>query len=451
MEHVLDGLLDAFRRAAAALPDSRRGSNTRYDLSDAAACALAAFFFQAPSFLEFQRRMQQQSSRSNCHTLFGVQAVPCDNRIRDLLDGLDPDRFADLFPLCLNAVGEQGALAPFERLGGRLLVALDGIQIHCSDTIRCAQCSVRHVGAHKREQYFHTMLAATVVADGHSRVLPLMPEFVQPQQDPAADRPELTEEERKQDCERNAAKRWLPAHIDELRPYRPVFLGDDLYCCQPLCRLVTDLGADFLFVCKPSSHKRIYELLHDDFIHSSGWLKTRNRHKQVERQRFRWMNGLPVRDSDDAVMGSWVEFVIERHGERTYTNTFFTSLEVTAANVAAIARAGRARWKIENEGFNCLARHGYNLKRNFGHGRHGLANLLATLNLFAFALHAVLDCVSELWRQGRACVGPRHKFFATLGFLTEWFCFGSWTALFETVARQRPPPSDPRAAAFAPS
>ena len=450
MEDVLGGLLDAFRQSAAFLPDSR-GRNKRYALADAASCALSVFFFQAPSFLEFQRRMQRENSRSNCHTLFGVQAIPCDNRIRDLLDGVDPDRFAELFPLCLNAVGEQGALAPFERLGGRLLVALDGIQIHCSDTIRCAQCSIRHVGAQQREQYFHTMLSATVVADGHSLVLPLMPEFVQPQQDPGADQPELSEEQRKQDCERNAAKRWLPAHIDELRPYRPVFLGDDLYCCQSLCRLVANLGADFLFVCKPSSHKRIYELLHDDFIHSSGWIKTRNRRKLVERQRFRWMNGLPVRDSDDAVMGSWVEFVIERNGERTYTNTFFTSLEVTADNVAAIARAGRARWKIENEGFNCLARHGYNLKRNFGHGSHGLANLLATLNLFAFALHAVLDCVSELWRQGRAYVGPRRKFFATLGFLTEWFCFCSWTALFETVARKRPPPSDPRAAAFAPS
>ena len=85
MEHVLTGLLDAFRQAAAALPDSRRGSNTRYDLSYAAACALAAFFFQAPSFLEFQRRMQQQSSRSNCHTLFGVQAIPCDNRYGNLM------------------------------------------------------------------------------------------------------------------------------------------------------------------------------------------------------------------------------------------------------------------------------------------------------------------------------------------------------------------------------
>lgn len=293
------------------------------------------------------------------------------------------------------------------------------------------------------------MLSATVVADGHQRVLPLMPAFVQPQQDPAADRPELSEAQRKQDCERNAAKRWLPAHTDELRPYRPVFLGDNLYCCQPLCRLVGELGADFLFVCKPSPHKRLYELLHDDFIHSSGWIKTRNRHKQVERQRFRWMNGLPIRDSDAAVMGAWVEFAIERHGERTYTNTFFTSLQVTADNMAAIARARSARRKIENEGFNCLVRHGYYLKRNFGHGGRCLPDLFTTLNLFAFVLHAVLDCVSELWRQGRAQAGTCRKFFVTLGFLTKLFCFGSWAALLETVARKRPPPFAARAAARA--
>ena len=118
--------------------------------------------------------------------------------------------------------------------------------------------------------------------------------------------------------------------------------------------------------------------------------------------------------------------------------------------MAEIARAGRARWKIE-EGFNCLARHGYNSKRNFGHGRDGLANLLATLNLFAFALHAVLDCVSDLWRQCRDRAGTRRKFFATLGFLTEWHLFRSWTALLETLSRKRPPPTDPRVAACAPT
>lgn len=451
MENVLNEMLGAFRQTALALPDSRQGRNKRYALADAASCALSVFFLQSQSFLEFQRRMQQEISRSNCQTLFGVQDIPCDNQIRNLLDGLDPDAFGQLFPLCLDTLREHGALAPFQRLGGRLLVALDGIQIHRSDSVCCQQCATRHVGAAKTKQYFHTMLAATVVADGHNRVLPLMPEFVQPQQDPAAEQPELSEEQRKQDCERNAAKRWLPAHMGELRPYRPVFLGDDLYCCQSLCRLVRALGADFLFVCQPSSHKRLYELLHDDFIHSTGWLRTRNRKRQVERQRFRWMRGVPVRDSNDAVPGSWIEFSIERHGKRTYLNTFFTSLEVTADNVAAIARAGRARWAIENEGFNCLARHGYNIKRNFGHGRDGLANLLATLNLFAFALHAALDCVSDLWRQCRDRAGTRRGFFEALRFLTQWFCFPCWTALFETMLRQRPPPSMPLAEAAPPS
>lgn len=440
MQNVLEGLLDALRQSSVSLPDSRQGRNKRYALADAVACAFSVFFLQSPSFLQFQRRMQQDTSRSNCQTLFGVHDIPCDNQIRKLLDGVAPKRFRDLFPLCLDTLREQGALKPFLRLGGRLLVALDGIQIHCSDSIRCQQCSTRHVGSDKTEQYFHTMLSASVVADGHNRVLPLMPEFVQPQQDPAAGRPELTEEARKQDCERNAAKRWLHDHSEELRPYRPVLLGDDLYCCQSVSKAVLDAGADFVFVCKPNSHKRLHELLHGDFMRSTGWIKTRNRKHRVESHRFRWMNGLPVRDSDDAVLGSWIEFAIERQGQRTYTNTFFTSLEVTADNVAAIARAGRARWKIENEGFNCLARHGYNLKRNFGHGSDGLANLLATLNLLAFALHAVLDSVCDLWRQCRERLGPRREFFEELRSLTKWFCFPSWAALFETMLRKRPPP-----------
>ena len=64
MASVLDSLLHGFRQAASGLPDSRRGSNKRYAVADAASCALATFFFQAPSFLEFQRRMQEQASRS---------------------------------------------------------------------------------------------------------------------------------------------------------------------------------------------------------------------------------------------------------------------------------------------------------------------------------------------------------------------------------------------------
>ncbi len=442
---VLESLLDRFRQIAATLRDTRTGANKRYSISDAASCALATFFFQAPSFLDFQRRMQKQAARSNCESLFGVEKIPSDNHIRNLLDGHDPEHFAPLFAECLQTARDNGALQPFLRLDGRLAVALDGIQIHCSDAIHCDLCSTRHVGKHKTVQYFHTMLGAAIVADGHNRALPLMPHFVQPQHNPDDGR---SDDQRKQDCECNAAKRWLPAYIDLLRPFRPIIVGDDLYCCHPICHLIQTLEADFLLVCKPGNHKRLYELRHDDFTHSTDWLRTRNQQGQSELHRYRWQNGLPVRDSADAVHGTWIEFEIQRQGQRTYYNTFFTSLHVTAENVAQIARLGRARWKVENEAFNCLTCQGYNLKHNFGHGSRGLANLLATLNLFAFGLHTLLDGMRGLWRQVRDDSGTRRNFFDDLRCLSQRYWFPNWTALLtEMLAGDDPRAGPPHALA----
>ena len=77
------------------------------------------------------------------------------------------------------------------------------------------------------------------------------------------------------------------------------------------------------------------------------------------------------------------------------------------------------------------------MKRNFGHGQHGLANLLATLNLLAFTLHSVLDCLSDLWRQCRDKAGTRRNFFEELRFLAKRVLFPDWTALLETMLGRR--------------
>ncbi len=97
MPHVLDSLLSAFRETDACLPDRRDGRNKRYEVSDAAGCAPACFFTQCESFLAFQRRTERDGSRSNCRTLFGAGRIPCDNRIRNLLDDLDPAALDPLF------------------------------------------------------------------------------------------------------------------------------------------------------------------------------------------------------------------------------------------------------------------------------------------------------------------------------------------------------------------
>ena len=214
-------LLDGFREAAAALPDSRPGRNKRYSVGEAAACAFAPFFLQDPSFLSFQRRMEDEEQRSNCQTLFDTEAIPTDNTIRNVLDGCPSDAFDPLFPLGLDTLRDNGALEPFLRLDKRILIALDGIEFHKSYSIHCDICSTRHTGSAKRRQFFHSMVAAAVVADGHSRALPLMPEFIQPQSDPAACDTALGDNRQKQDCERNAAKRWIGKHAATLAPLPP--------------------------------------------------------------------------------------------------------------------------------------------------------------------------------------------------------------------------------------
>ncbi|MDE0101446.1 MAG: ISNCY family transposase [Bryobacterales bacterium] len=445
MEDVLNTVVRSLKSTANALPDERNGPNLRYPLADAVLSAFACFFTQSPSFLAFQRDLHFRWVRSNCQTLFGMRQIPSDQQIRNMLDGLPPQGFSTLFLSILSALRSQPrSLGPFARLGGRFLVALDGIEFHKSRKIHCKLCSVRHTGNQKIPQYFHTMLAAVIVAPGHNRALPLMPEFVRPQDDLGE---QCSREDRKQDCELNAAKRWFASRHESLRDLRPVYLGDALYSKHPFCRQILDAGADFLFVVKPGSHPTLFAAAEEARPPAARWLRRRSRRGCLRRQHeYRWVTGLRVRNSRDAVTGTWIEMRIRQSQpdgswQQTYCNTFFTSLDVTAENVEEIARCARTRWKVENECFNCIARHGQNFKHNFGHGKDGLANVLATLNLLAFAPHTALDGLQGRWQQCREYLQTRSKFFAKLRFFTEEFVFRDWTSLLDTMLHRRAPPT----------
>jgi hypothetical protein len=93
-----------------------------------------------------------------------------------------------------------------------------------------------------------------------------------------------------------------------------------------------------------------------------------------------------------AVMANWLELVTtDARGAIVFKNAWATSHAITDHNVAALASAGRARWKIENENNNTLKTKGYHFDHNFGHGKQFLANLFATLILLAFLVHTALD------------------------------------------------------------
>jgi hypothetical protein len=267
--------------------------------------------------------------------------------------------------------------------------------------------------------------------------VPLAPEFVTPQDGHA-----------KQDCESRAARRWLARHGAAYARLNPVYLGDDLYACQPVCEAVRAAGGHFLFVCKPSSHPTIQEYLTGIEIPEQVERVKRGRERVTHR--YRWLYEVPLRGDAAALSGNWLALeILDAKGQVTYQNSFITDLPVEASNVAELASnvaelaaCGRARWKIENESFNVLKTQGYHLEHNFGHGKQHLASVLVTLNLLAFALHTVCDLAAGAWRRARDTLGPRPRFFHTLQALTAYLIF-SWTELLDTLAFARPPPRPP--------
>ncbi|MGC9521897.1 MAG: hypothetical protein ACP5HG_08455 [Anaerolineae bacterium] len=83
-------LLAPVRQALDRLPEHRSGKNTRYSLTEAGLSAFAVFYMQSPSFLAHQRDMQRQRGRNNVQSLFGVERIPSDSQLRNLLDPVDP-------------------------------------------------------------------------------------------------------------------------------------------------------------------------------------------------------------------------------------------------------------------------------------------------------------------------------------------------------------------------
>ncbi|MEB3121907.1 MAG: hypothetical protein VKL41_11875 [Snowella sp.] len=60
-----------FQERLEKLPDKRKGKNKQYEMRDAGLSAFGVFFTQSPSFLAYQRTMEQKKGISNAQTLFG--------------------------------------------------------------------------------------------------------------------------------------------------------------------------------------------------------------------------------------------------------------------------------------------------------------------------------------------------------------------------------------------
>ncbi len=428
---VFSVFLNFLQEGIEKIKDPRGKSNaTKFKISDVMLSAFSMFFMQSQSFLEYQRQLQSRSGRDNIQSIFGVEKIPSDPQIRNILDLICATSLSIVFEKIYQFLQLGNHLKRYERLGENLLICLDGTEYHSSSKISCECCNTRN-HSNGKVIYSHTAILPVIAAPNCAEVISLPPEFVTPQ-----------DGYEKQDCETAAAKRWISKHRHLFEGQAITLLGDDLYSRQPMCQHCLDAGMNFIFTCLPSSHASLCEWL--DYFEKNGdvqHLTTKHRQgKSIKIYSYRFVNQIPLREQEPSLLVNWCELTVldSVNNSVVYRNAYVTNHALNIDNVPKVVEAGRCRWKTENENHNVLKTKGYNLEHNFGHGEKHLSSTLLSLNLLAFLFHTVLHLIDSSYQEIRRKRGTRIGFFQDVLSLTKYFIFKSWEHLIEFMLSDAP-------------
>jgi len=239
--------------------------------------------------------------------------------------------------------------------------------------------------------------------------------------------------DKKQDCESKAAKRF----IKNLRAAHPrqtfLLAGDGLMSHQPLIENVLENNMNYLFVAKPGDHKYMFEWLND----YAELPTTQYTDEKSRTHRFNWKNKVPLHGKANAIDVNYVEYQqINKDGKVTYKNSWVTDIDITQENIIRMAKAGRCRWKIENECFNTLKKQGYNIEHNYGHGSKNLSYNMYLLTLLAFFFHQIFELTDGMYQKCRASYDSKRHLWENLRGTIARLIVESWDQLMDLLLNE---------------
>ena len=410
-----DVLLGIVRAEFEQVPDSR-ADNASLDLADALMSGYALFALKDPSLLAFEDR---RTTDRNLHTIFKIGQVPSDTQLRTLLDEVDPADLRPLYRRVHRALATRGQLRPYRFLAGSYLVSVDGTGYFSSKKVHCPACQQK-VNAQTGEiTYYHQLLGGVIIHPDMAQVIPLMPE------------PILRRDgEAKNDCERNAAKRFLDQLAADY-PERVFTITEDaLSPNAPHIREILKHGYHFILGVKEGDHAHLFE--HVAQARQAGRTTEYEVREGETRHRFSFIHGLALNQSNPDLLVNFIEYWEIRSG-KTQHFSWVTDFTVTPANVLTLMRGGRARWKVENETFNTLKNQGYHFEHNFGHGQQNLSVVFAVLMMLAFLVDQIQQLGDALFQAALSKTKRRGRLWEKVRALVMTLDFQSMAEVLQAI------------------
>src|SRR2546425_4061756 len=410
-----DALFRLVQSGFASLPDYRVGE-TEIALADTLMSAFAMFSLKAPSLLAFDK----ERAEGNLHTIYGIERVPCDTHMRDILDPVSPEGLRPVFKSVFRQVQRGKALEPMVFFDDCYLLALDGTGYFASKTIHCASC-LRKVHRNGSMTYYHQMLGAAIIHPDVRAVMPLMPEPIGKHDGTG-----------KNDCERNAAKRFV-AKLRQDHPHLKFIVTEDsLSSNAPHIETLHAQGLRYILGVKEGDHASLCQ--HVQAAEHAGRVTSYERHDRAAQvvHRFRFVNDVPLNASHPDVLVNFIEYW-EMGDDKVQHFSWVTDFRVNTRNVFHLMRGGRARWKIENETLNTLKNQGYHFEHNYGHGTQNLSVVFAMVMMLAFVVDQTQQLCCALFRAVWAKMGSKRLLWERMRSLFYAYRLDSMRTLFEAL------------------
>jgi hypothetical protein len=410
-----DALFHVVRSGFAHIPEPRYEDGD-ISLTDTLMSAFAMFSLKAPSLLAFDK----ERAEGNLQTIYGIQHVPCDTYMRERLDPVSPTWLRPVFTRVFRQLQRGKALEEMVFLDGHYLLALDGTEYFSSKTIHCASC-LHRVHRNGFITYAHQMLGAAIIHPDVRAVMPLMPEPIGNHD--GAD---------KNDCERNAAKRFV-AKLRQDHPHLKFIVTEDsLSSNAPHIETLHDHDLHYILGVKEGDHAYLFQQV--QAAEQAGRVTSYERHDRTAKvvQRFRFINGVPLKASHVDVRVNFIEYW-EMGEDKVQHFSWVTDLRVSTRNVFHLMRGGRARWKIENATFKTLKNQGYNFEHNYGHGMQNLSVVFATMMMLAFLVDQTQQLCCALFQAVWAKLGSKRLLWERMRALFYAYALESMRQLLEAL------------------
>ena len=301
----------------------QRADNAKVSMPDALMSGFAMFSLKDPSLLAFDER---RATDSNLRSIYGIEEVPGDTQMRTILDDVDPVEIRPAFREVVRQLQHSRELEQFRFLDGSYLVSLDGTGYFNSNKIHCPSCLQKVNKKTGAVTYHHQLLGGVIVHPNLREVIPLMPEPILKQ-----------DGETKNDCERNAAKRFLADLKQDYPDLAFTITEDALSPNAPHIRELEKHEFHYILGVKEGDHAYLFEQV--ALARQEGRMTEYECRSGGAVHRFSFVNQLPLNQSNPDVLVNFVEYW-EIGKDKTQHFSWITDFTSTKLTVFTIMREG---------------------------------------------------------------------------------------------------------------